>query len=49
VCWIDAPLIELAASQLAASIAAGHSVRYQVPDAVRAYIEEHSLYRTESV
>lgn len=46
VCWIDAPLIELSASHIAAQIAAGHSVRYQLPDAVRAYVEDHHLYRS---
>ncbi len=45
VLWIDAPLVDLAASALAARIAAGYSVRYQVPDAVLAYIGEHGLYR----
>ena len=43
--WIDAPLIDIAASDLARRIANGHSVRYQLPDAVRAYILEHALYR----
>ncbi|MBN1202433.1 MAG: nicotinate (nicotinamide) nucleotide adenylyltransferase [Anaerolineae bacterium] len=43
--WIDAPLVEIASTTLAAQIAAGRSVRYQVPDAVGAYIEEHRLYR----
>lgn len=43
--WVDAPLIDIAASDLARRIANGHSVRYQLPDAVCAYIEEHHLYR----
>ncbi len=46
ICWIDAPLIELSASHIAARIAAGQSVRYQLPDAVCAYVEEHHLYRS---
>lgn len=45
VSWIDAPLLEISASGLAARIAAGKSVRYQVPDAVCAYIEEQGIYR----
>lgn len=45
--WIDAPLIDISASDLARRIAAGHSVRYQVPDAVYRYIEDHGLYRDD--
>jgi nicotinate-nucleotide adenylyltransferase len=44
--WIEAPQIEISASDLAARLAAGQSIRYQVPDAVCAYIEEKQLYRT---
>ncbi|MBN1680372.1 MAG: nicotinate (nicotinamide) nucleotide adenylyltransferase [Anaerolineae bacterium] len=43
--WIDAPLIEISATDLARQIAAGYSTRYRLPDAVRAYINEHGLYR----
>ncbi|MBN2304677.1 MAG: nicotinate (nicotinamide) nucleotide adenylyltransferase [Anaerolineae bacterium] len=46
IAWIDAPLIDIAARDLARRIAAGTSVRYQVPDVVRAYIQEHGLYRS---
>jgi nicotinate-nucleotide adenylyltransferase len=44
--WIDAPQIEISASALAQRVRAGLSIRYQTPDAVRAYIEEHRLYHT---
>lgn len=44
--WIDAPQIEISASALAQRVRAGLSIRYQTPDAVRAYIEEHRLYCT---
>lgn len=44
--WIDAPQIEISASALAQRVRAGLSIRYQTPDAVRAYIEEHRLYYT---
>jgi nicotinate-nucleotide adenylyltransferase len=47
VVWIDAPAIDIAASDLARRIAAGRSVRYQIPDDVCLYIEEHGLYRNE--
>ncbi|HEX3049386.1 MAG TPA: nicotinate-nucleotide adenylyltransferase [Aggregatilineaceae bacterium] len=46
--WIEAPHIEISASVIAARIADGKSVRYQVTDAVCAYIEEHELYRKGS-
>lgn len=45
--WIDAPQIEISASALAQRVDAGLSIRYQTPDAVRAYIEEHQLYRSD--
>jgi len=45
--WLDAPTIDIAASDLARRIAAGRSVRYQIPDDVCLYIEEHGLYRNE--
>lgn len=44
VVWLDAPLIEISATQVAYQIAAGRSVRYRVPDSVRAYIAAHDLY-----
>ena len=47
VVWIDAPYIDIAASDLARRIAAGRSVRYQIPDDVCLYIEEHGLYRNQ--
>ncbi len=45
IAWIDAPPIDIAASDLARRLALGYSVRYQLPDAVRAYISEYALYR----
>lgn len=43
--WIDAPQIDISASALARRVAAGLSIRYQTPEAVRAYIDAHGLYR----
>lgn len=45
IAWIDAPTIEIASRVLVERIAAGRSVRYQLPDAVYEYIKEHRLYR----
>jgi nicotinate-nucleotide adenylyltransferase len=43
--WIDAPRIEIASHVLVEQVAAGRSVRYQLPDAVYEYIKTHGLYR----
>jgi nicotinate-nucleotide adenylyltransferase len=42
--FLDAPRLRLSASQLRVRAAAGRSLRYLVPDAVVAYIGDHSLY-----
>ncbi len=39
------PRLRLSASELRARAAAGRSLRYLVPDAVAAYIDDHALYR----
>lgn len=44
VIWVDAPLIDVSSTQIRNKISHGHTVRYLVPDAVAAYIEEHHLY-----
>jgi nicotinate-nucleotide adenylyltransferase len=43
--WVEAPLLQLAASDIRARVAAGQSIRYQVPEPVRAYIAQHHLYQ----
>jgi len=45
IAWITAPRIEISSTALVEQIAAGRSVRYQIPDTVRAYIAAHDLYR----
>jgi nicotinate-nucleotide adenylyltransferase len=42
---VTAPLMEISATQVRERVRAGLSVRYMVPEAVRAYIEERGLYR----
>jgi nicotinate-nucleotide adenylyltransferase len=42
---VDAPLIDLASRDIRRRITAGRSVRYMLPRAVEAYIEEKRLYR----
>lgn len=45
VTFLDGPQIRLSASDLRRTAASGRSLRYLVPDAVAAYIEDHGLYR----
>lgn len=45
VVMIDAPVLDISAAQIRERIQAGRSVRYLVPDAVRAYIEANGVYR----
>ena len=42
--WIDAPLIEISATDVRRRVAEGLSIRYRVPDAVREYILREGLY-----
>lgn len=46
VTFLDGPRMRLSASELRARAASGRSVRYLVPDAVAAYIDDHGLYLT---
>ena len=41
----NAPRIEISSTDIRARVAAGRSIRYQVPDAVAAYVDKHNLYR----
>ena len=42
--FADVPLLEISGTAIREDLAAGRSVRYLVPEAVRAYIERHALY-----
>jgi nicotinate-nucleotide adenylyltransferase len=42
--WVDAPLVEISATDIRARAGEGRSIRYRVPEAVREYIETHRLY-----
>ena len=41
---VAGPRVDFSASELRRTLAAGQSVRYQVPDAVAEYIKRHGLY-----
>jgi nicotinate-nucleotide adenylyltransferase len=43
---LDSPGLDISSTELRARIAAGRSIRYLVPDAVRAYIAEQRLYQS---
>ena len=45
---VDAPLLATSSTQIRADLAAGTSVRYRVPEAVRSYIEARGLYGTNA-
>lgn len=42
--FVPAPLVNISGSRIRDAVAAGRSIRYQVPEAVRAYIAQHRLY-----
>lgn len=44
VVMIDAPLIEISSTEIVQRLKSGRSVRYLLPDAVLAYIQQHNLY-----
>lgn len=44
VVFFDAPEIGISATSLRERVHARHSIRYQVPDGVNTYIQEHGLY-----
>ncbi len=43
--FVDVPVLDISASDIRTRVARGASIRYLVPDAVRAYIESRGLYR----
>ncbi len=45
--FLDSPRLRLSGSELRHRAAAGRSLRYLVPDAVAAYIDDHALYRNQ--
>jgi nicotinate-nucleotide adenylyltransferase len=43
------PLIGVSSSDIRARVKAGQSIRYQVAEEVREYIEQHGLYQSEEM
>jgi nicotinate-nucleotide adenylyltransferase len=48
VTFLDGPLFDVSSTAIRERIRDGWTIRYLVPEAVRAYINDHHLYRTES-
>ena len=46
---LKGPALDLSSTWLRAQVARGGSIRYVVPEAVRAYINAHGMYRDQSV
>ncbi|MCC7451134.1 MAG: nicotinate-nucleotide adenylyltransferase [Anaerolineae bacterium] len=47
VVFVDAPMIGISATTLRERMRRGHSIRYQVPEAIERYITDHQLYKGE--
>jgi nicotinate-nucleotide adenylyltransferase len=43
--WVEMPLLAIAGSEIRARVRAGQSIRYQVVESVRNYIDQHQLYQ----
>ncbi len=43
--WVEMPVSGVSSSDIRARVRAGRSIRYQVAEGVRAYIEQYGLYR----
>ncbi len=43
--WVDAPLVEISATDIRQRVREGLSIRYRVTEGVREYIEAHGLYK----
>jgi nicotinate-nucleotide adenylyltransferase len=43
--WVEMPLLAIASSEIRARVQAGRSIRYQVVESVRDYIDQHQLYQ----
>ena len=46
--FLDGPRLQISGSAIRERVTAGRSIRYLVPDAVRAYIDDHGLYQGPS-
>jgi nicotinate-nucleotide adenylyltransferase len=42
---VETPMIEISSSDIRRRVGRGQSIRYLVPERVRAYLDAHQLYR----
>lgn len=42
--WVDSPMVDLSSTEVRLRVYLEQSIRYQVPEAVEAYIRQHRLY-----
>lgn len=47
VIWVDSPLVDLSSTEIRLRVYLEQSIRYQVPQSVINYIQEHQLYAME--
>lgn len=44
---LEGPLMDISGTEIRRRVSEGKSIKYRVPESVKAYIHEHRLYRTE--
>jgi nicotinate-nucleotide adenylyltransferase len=45
--WVDAPLMDVSSTDIRRRVSEGRSIRYRMPEAVREYIKDRGLYKSD--